>query len=103
MRAGRSNPSCHILFSFSAFRLLFSLGENMFTRTSSLRWALLAGASLACLSPAFAQEESDDGAQEELRQQTIQVRGQFIPDEKRSTSEVSSLLDAGDFDRSTFS
>lgn len=70
----------------------------MFTRTSSLRWALLAGASLACLSPAFAQEESDDGAQEELRQQTIQVRGQFIPDEKRSTSEVSSLLDAGDFD-----
>ncbi|MAP95815.1 MAG: TonB-dependent receptor [Ponticaulis sp.] len=73
----------------------------MFTRPSSLRWALFAGVSLACMSPVHAQETTQDApATEELRQQTIQVRGQFIPDEKRSTSEVSSLLDSGDFDLS---
>ncbi|WP_084400006.1 TonB-dependent receptor domain-containing protein [Henriciella aquimarina] len=60
------------------------------------RLALLTGASLACLSPVTAQESSDDQG-EELRQESVVVRGQFIPDEKRSTSEVSSLIDANDF------
>ena len=59
------------------------------------RWALLTGASLACISGAVAQET--DQQNDELRQQSVVVRGQFIPDEKRSTSEVSSLIDAGDF------
>ena len=61
-----------------------------------IRCLLLSAASLALLSSAFSQEtteEEDDVA----RQQTVVVRGQFIPDEKRSTSEVSSLLDAADF------
>ena len=71
----------------------------MFTRSSSLRCILFASASLACLIPAHGQEATEESG-EELRQQTIQVRGQFIPDEKRSTSEVSSLLDSGDFDLS---
>jgi outer membrane receptor protein involved in Fe transport len=69
-----------------------------------LRFALLAGASAACLaSVSVAQDTTaqgttaNEGPAEELRQQSVVVRGQFIPDEKRSTSEVSSLIDAGDF------
>lgn len=75
----------------------------MSTHSKALRYAVLSGVSLACLLPAFAQETApettpateEDGSR--LVQQTIQVRGQFIPDEKRSTSEVSSLLDTSDF------
>ncbi|MEQ8559737.1 MAG: TonB-dependent receptor [Henriciella sp.] len=59
------------------------------------RLALLTGASLACISAVSAQEAEDPS--DELRQQSVVVRGQFIPDEKRSTSEVSSLIDAKDF------
>ena len=62
-----------------------------------LRWALLTGASLACLSAGSFAQEADDETGDELRQESVVVRGQFIPDEKRSTSEVSSLIDAGDF------
>ncbi len=39
--------------------------------------------------------DAPDG--DELRQSTIVIRGEFIPEEKRETSEVSSLLDASDF------
>jgi TonB-dependent receptor len=59
---------------------------------------------MACLMPTQAQdaEEAAPPVIEEVEddvsvQQTIVVRGQFIPDEKRSTSEVSSLIDAADF------
>lgn len=62
-----------------------------------LRWALLTGASLACLSTASFAQDADDEGGEELRQESVVVRGQFIPDEKRSTSEVSSLIDSADF------
>ena len=60
-----------------------------------VRWALLTGVSLACLSGVQAQEGTD--GTDEFRQESVVVRGQFIPDEKRSTSEVSSLIDANDF------
>lgn len=69
-----------------------------------LRFALLAGASAACLASASVAQDTtaqdttaNEASAEELRQQSVVVRGQFIPDEKRSTSEVSSLIDAGDF------
>ena len=74
-----------------------------------LRLALLACASAACLASVSVAQDTTaqdttvadpaatDEAGEELRQQSVVVRGQFIPDEKRSTSEVSSLIDAGDF------
>ncbi|MBF34100.1 MAG: TonB-dependent receptor [Henriciella sp.] len=69
-----------------------------------LRYVLLAGASAACLaSTSVAQDTTgqdttaNEDSGEELRQESVVVRGQFIPDEKRSTSEVSSLIDAGDF------
>lgn len=72
-------------------------------RKTPLRSLLLTGACIAWLSPALAQEASDTSpASAETEddvsvQQTIVVRGQFIPDEKRSTSEISSLIDEGDF------
>lgn len=66
--------------------------------------ALLASTALTAAHTAFAQEETDapdvaqqEEAADELRQATIVIRGEFIPDEKRETSEISSLLDAGDF------
>ncbi|MEQ9315919.1 MAG: TonB-dependent receptor [Henriciella sp.] len=68
----------------------------MFKPAIYVRFALLGSVSIACLSGAMAQETTEDGG-EELRQQSVVVRGQFIPDEKRSTSEVSSLIDANDF------
>ncbi len=81
-------------------------------RLMSARYVLLTSACLAWISPAMAQdaavtdpaasveeqpaapEEAVDG---EARQQTVVVRGLFIPDEKRNTSEVSALIDEGDF------
>lgn len=72
----------------------------MFTRSSKFRWAVLSGVSLAVLSPVYAQDNTTEAEEDTLVQQTIQVRGQFIPDEKRSTSEVSSLLDVEDFNLS---
>ena len=81
-------------------------------RFMSARSVLLTSACLAWISPALAQDATpadpataveeqpapatpDDS---EARQQTVVVRGQFIPDEKRNTSEVSALIDEGDFD-----
>ncbi len=78
-------------------------------RRSHIRSLLLTSACLAWVVPAFAQEADQvspppESAQPaattedaESRQETVVVRGQFIPDEKRSTSEVSSLIDEGDF------
>lgn len=79
-------------------------------RFMSARSVLLTSACLAWISPALAQDApADDPAaaveeqpvateDAEARQQTVVVRGQFIPDEKRNTSEVSALIDEGDFD-----
>ncbi len=70
----------------------------MFNRSSKFRWAILSGVSLAILAPAvYAQDTTDEG---EKKLSTVQVRGEFIPDEKRSTSEVSSILSIEDFDLS---
>jgi len=80
-------------------------------RFMSARSVLLTSACLAWISPALAQNAVNEGSvpaveaqpepvvidESEARQQTVIVRGQFIPDEKRNTSEVSSLIDEGDF------
>ena len=71
----------------------------------TVRSLLFSGACLACVLPAMAQDADTPAdpapeavpAEAEARQQTVVIRGQFIPDEKRSTSEVSSLIDKGDF------
>lgn len=64
----------------------------------SLNSILMVGVCCASMMPAaIAQESGGDPAEAEARQETVVVRGQFIPDEKRSTSEVSSLIDEGDF------
>ncbi len=68
----------------------------MLKPSTYFRLALLTGASLVCMSSLAVSQETEE-SQEELRQQSVVVRGQFIPDEKRSTSEVSSLIDASDF------
>lgn len=63
--------------------------------------ALLASTALSTVPFASAQGAEEAGtettSEDDLVQQTVVVRGAFIPDEKRSTSEVSSLLDAEDF------
>ncbi len=59
--------------------------------------SLLVGASLAALAPVWAQEAEAPSEEDARQLETVVVRGQFIPDEKRSTSEVSSLIDADDF------
>ena len=74
----------------------------MFTRKSRARLVLLTSASFLFALPTFAQEADPvETPQEEAAEQrtleTVQVRYRYIPDERRSTSEVSSLLDAGDF------
>ena len=67
--------------------------------------ALLASSALTQVTLASAQDaETPDAAVEPVaeaeddnRLDTIVIRGAFIPDEKRETAEVSSLLDAEDF------
>ncbi|MAB12034.1 TonB-dependent receptor [Hyphomonas sp.] len=76
-------------------------------RFMSVRSVLLTSVCLAWVSPALAQDatveepssavEQQPAAEAEARQQTVIVRGQFIPDEKRNTSEVAALIDEGDF------
>lgn len=73
-------------------------GNIMVKRASRVRIALMAGVCLASASQVWAQSEDvADVNDDALRQQTIIVRGEFIPDEKRSTSEVANLIDARDF------
>ncbi|MDJ0920797.1 MAG: TonB-dependent receptor [Henriciella sp.] len=67
------------------------------TRSSILRSVLFTGACFATLNLAQAQETEPVEVEEEARQETIIVRGEFIPNEVRNTSEVANLIDAGDF------
>jgi TonB-dependent receptor len=67
------------------------MNGNRFALTA----ALLATSSLVPLGTAFAQE-TDTGAQSVQTDDVIVVRYQFVPDEKRVTSEVSSVLSAED-------
>ena len=55
-------------------------------------------AGIAC-GTAFAQETTppEEEAEDARKLQTVVVQGRFIPDEKRATSEISSLIDAEDF------
>jgi outer membrane receptor protein involved in Fe transport len=67
-------------------------------RSSILRSVLLTGACLMTLAAVNAQDAEPPAEEEaEARQQTVVVRGQFIPNEVRSTSEVANLIDAADF------
>lgn len=61
--------------------------------------ALLATTALTQTWTATAQEEepAEEAAGEDLTLGPVVVRGAFIPDEKRETSEVASLIDAEDF------
>lgn len=68
------------------------------SRSQAFHSFLLASVSLSLVAGAMAQEtDPAPVVEEEARQETVVVRGQFIPDEKRSTSEVSSLIDEADF------
>ncbi len=59
---------------------------------------LLSTAALAC-SPAFAQEEEVDTVEEDRTLQTVVVRGAFIPEPQRETSQVASFLSEEDLTR----
>ncbi len=70
--------------------------------------ALLATTALSAPAAVYAQDvvettnepaetTTESSSDDTLRQEAIVIRGAFIPDEKRETSEISSLLDAGDF------
>ncbi|MBB4657627.1 TonB-dependent receptor domain-containing protein [Parvularcula dongshanensis] len=79
----------------------------------SVMLALAMSAASPALAPAYAQDAGVDDATEGEEQagdepaepqdagpiDEIVVRGQFIPDEKRATSEITSVLDAEDFVR----
>ena len=69
----------------------------MISRTLRYKSIVLTGASLACLSPVWAQETETPADEEARVLGPVVVRGEFIPDEKRDTSEVASLVDAEDF------
>ncbi len=66
----------------------------MITKRIALSAALLATTGLIPVSTALAQETSAEATQPD---DVIVVRYQFVPDEKRVTSEVSSFVDAEDF------
>ncbi len=75
-------------------------------RNLPIKALLLSSACLCASLPVWGQETDADTVVEtpaqpeedaEARQQTVVVRGRFIPNEKRTTSEVSSLLDSDDF------
>ncbi len=64
----------------------------------SLKSALMLSSAGLCLGIAHAQEAAEPADGQDTRTlETVVVRGLFIPDEKRSTSEISSLIDAEDF------
>ena len=74
-------------------------GPDMF-RKSLKTLLMISAASVASYSAAGAQEAPDEGQepQEQTRQlEAVVVKGRFVPDEKRATSEISSLLDSEDF------
>jgi outer membrane receptor for Fe3+-dicitrate len=66
-------------------------------RSSILRSMLLTSACLLTINVAHAQDGAPVAEETEARQQKVVVRGQFIPNEVRSTSEVANLIDAADF------
>ncbi len=70
----------------------------MVKRASQIRHALMASVCFASAGQVWAQSSDETvPADDALRQQTVVIRGEFIPDEKRSTSEVSNILDESDF------
>ncbi|MHA7900611.1 MAG: TonB-dependent receptor domain-containing protein [Henriciella sp.] len=70
-------------------------------RTNLFHSVLLSGACLMALQPLHAQEsdpvETAEEPEESRTLETVQVRGRFIPQEVRTTSEVANLIDSADF------
>lgn len=62
---------------------------------------LLSSACLMAMQTAYAQEtdpvETVEDAEDSRTLETVQVRGRFIPQEVRTTSEVANLIDSADF------
>ncbi|MEL6955849.1 MAG: hypothetical protein AAFO88_04335, partial [Pseudomonadota bacterium] len=71
----------------------YSYGAVVLLATTALTQTWMATAQEADAPPAT----TDQSAEEDRVLGPVVVRGQFIPDEKRETSEVASLIDAGDF------
>jgi len=71
----------------------YSYGAVVLLATTALTQPWMAAAQEAETPPASTNETEEDRVLG-----PVVVRGQFIPDEKRDTSEVSSLIDAGDFE-----
>jgi len=71
----------------------YSYGAVVLLATTALTQTWMATAQEADTPPAT----TDQSAEEDRVLGPVIVRGQFIPDEKRETSEVASLIDAGDF------
>lgn len=67
------------------------------SRPSNFASVLLASVCVASLSPFASAQETPEASEDEARQQTVVVRGQFIPNEVRNTSEVAALIDDEDF------
>ena len=64
----------------------------------TLKGALLASTVMVLPAAAFAQESEDTaGPQDDIEE--VVVQGQYIPDEKRATSEISNVLDATELAR----
>lgn len=65
---------------------------------AAFKAALLVSTALAAPTAALAQDDQEqDQAAGQLPMEQVVVTGRYIPDEKRATSEISSLLDAEDF------
>ena len=69
----------------------------MFRISDALKSALLVSSASFCLGTVAVAQENPEPVEEDRTLQTIVVRGAYIPDEKRETSEISSLVDAADF------
>ncbi|MFC7050293.1 TonB-dependent receptor domain-containing protein [Emcibacter nanhaiensis] len=65
--------------------------------TTNLKGALLASTLILVPAGVYAQQAEQAEPNQDIEEVT--VMGQYIPDEKRSTSEISNILDAADFSR----
>ncbi|WP_321392270.1 TonB-dependent receptor domain-containing protein [Emcibacter sp.] len=65
--------------------------------SKKLKGALLASTMILVPAGVYAQQAEQANPDQDIEEVT--VMGQYIPDEKRSTSEISNILDAADFSR----
>ena len=70
---------------------------DMKIHSTKLKGALLASTMILVPAGVYAQQAEQADPNQDIEEVT--VMGQYIPDEKRSTSEISNILDAADFSR----